>query len=140
MFILVLIQVKRNERDIKQIESWITEGKYTRMNKQKTVYSKIYFFSSAQSVFLCCVWLELKRKCFWWCCRKVVEQLMPDSYLRERKKRWNIDWNNRRGHRNDDDDRSQLLPFFNTGVCRRRRKPSKHRMSRSNSIMGYSIN
>jgi hypothetical protein len=59
MFVLVLIQVKRNERDIlegiKQIKSGIIEGKYTRVSKQCTVFEISSFFSnaSAQSVFLC---------------------------------------------------------------------------------------
>jgi hypothetical protein len=58
MFILVLIQVKRNERDIldgiKQIKSCIIEGKYTRVSKQCSIFEKKFsFFPSAQSVFLC---------------------------------------------------------------------------------------
>jgi len=57
------IEVKRNERDnilegIKQINSWIKEGKYTRVSKQQdSVYLKyaveLILYSSAQSIFLC---------------------------------------------------------------------------------------
>ncbi len=100
---------------------------------------------------------KIKRKCCWCLdrCSRKVAQLLPDSYSRDRKKKERPCIKNRFETETERDRRGQsvqvktmmmMMMMMIVAICcldqriRNFQTKKNDRMSRSNSIMGYSIN